>query len=50
MIAAQRRRHRRTWCVLAVLIPAIVGFAWFTRRPPAVMDRLPPELLGGVKR
>jgi hypothetical protein len=50
MIATHRRRHRRAWIILAALIPAIATLAWFARRPAAVMDRLPPELLEGATR
>jgi hypothetical protein len=45
MIARLRQRHRRMWLVLAVLLPVIIFVAWMARRPAAVMDRLPPQLL-----
>jgi hypothetical protein len=44
VIARLRRRHRRTWLVLGVLLPVIAFLAWRTRRPAAVMDELPAEL------
>jgi hypothetical protein len=45
MIARLRQRHRRMWLILAVALPVIVLIAWRARRPAAVMDRLPVELL-----
>jgi len=45
MIAKLRQRHRRTWLILAVLLPGILLLAWRARRPAPVMDRLPSVLL-----
>jgi hypothetical protein len=45
MILELRQRHRRMWLALAVVLPGIVIVAWFSRRPAAVMERLPPEFL-----
>ena len=50
MIARLRTRHRRTWWVLVFVVPAIIVAAWSLRRAPAVMDRLPAELLSPAKR
>ena len=49
MIAKLRRRHRRTWLVLAIVIPAIIVAAWQARRPAPVMDHLPAALREGAK-
>lgn len=49
MIARLRRRHRRTWIALAVLLPAIVAAAWRVRRPSPVMERLPAALTQEAK-
>lgn len=45
MIAPLRQRHRRLWFALAFVIPLIAVAASRTRRPPAIMDRLPPQLV-----
>ena len=50
MIAKLRDRHRRTWLVLAFLLPVALFLAWRVHRPPTFMDRLPPQLLGDPKR
>jgi hypothetical protein len=44
VIAKLRRRHRRTWVLLAVVLAAIMVAAWFARRPAQVMERLPEVL------
>ena len=44
MITHLRERHRRTWLLLAVLVPAVLIVAWRARRPVATMDQLPAAL------
>ena len=45
MILPLRQRHRIVWIALAIALPLVVVIAWRTRHPPALMDRLPPELV-----
>ena len=45
MIAELRKRHRRMWLAIAVVVPAIAVWAWSTRGPAVVMDALPPALV-----
>lgn len=45
MILPLRRRHRRMWIALAILLPFAIALAWWSRRPAALMDQLPPELV-----
>ena len=45
MIAELRQRHRRFWIVIAFVIPILAVLAWHARRPTAIMDRLPPQLV-----
>ena len=44
MIVKLRRRHKRTWLVLPVVLAAIMVAAWLARRPAQVMERLPEAL------
>jgi putative Ca2+/H+ antiporter (TMEM165/GDT1 family) len=44
VIAKLRRRHQRTWVLLAVVLAAIMVAAWSARRPAPVMERLPEAL------
>jgi hypothetical protein len=48
MIAKLRTRHRRLWWALALLVPTTLAFALWTRRPPVMMDKLPPGLADSV--
>ena len=48
MIAKLRARHRRLWWTLALVLPATLALALWTRRPPVMMDQLPPGLTDGV--
>ena len=44
MIARLRRRHRRAWLALAVVLPLILWAAWRAHRPVGMMDQLPAAL------
>ena len=44
MIAQLRRRHRRAWLALAVVLAVIFVVAWSERRPAQLMERLPAAL------
>ncbi len=50
MIAKLRTRHRRLWWALALLVPATLALALWTRRPPVMMDKLPPGLADSVAK
>jgi hypothetical protein len=39
-----RRRHRRIWLALAVVLPLVYVLALAARRPPPVMESLPEPL------
>lgn len=44
MILPLRRRHRRFWVALALLLPALYLAALLVRPAPPRMDALPPAL------
>lgn len=44
MIHRLRRRHRRIWLVLAVLLPLLYVMALQARRPAPVIESLPAAL------
>lgn len=48
MIAKLRSRHRRGWWALAFVLPATLALAFWARRPPLMMDKLPPALTDGA--
>jgi hypothetical protein len=39
-----RRAHRAIFIILAILLPLLVAAGLWARRPPAVMEELPPPL------
>ena len=45
MILELRRRHRRMWLLLLVLLPILYALALWVRPEPAVEHSLPAELL-----
>jgi hypothetical protein len=45
MIQRLRRRHRRLWLVLALLLPVLYAIALAARDPAPVVDEL-PQVLG----
>ena len=44
MIHRLRRRHRRVWLALAILLPLLYAIALAARRPALVLDTLPGAL------
>lgn len=49
MMASHRRTHRRVWAMLALLLPAVLGAAFWLRRVPADAAA-PVELEAGKGR
>ena len=44
MIHRLRRRHRRMWLVLAIVLPILYAVALVARRPAPIVESLPAAL------